>query len=48
VLTTKTQDWFESLGFKERDPSTLPEERKKSYDRSRKSKVFALPMEELH
>jgi amino-acid N-acetyltransferase len=44
VLTTGTQDWFETLGFKERDPSILPEARKKTYNSERKSKVFALDL----
>jgi amino-acid N-acetyltransferase len=44
VLTTQTQDWFESLGFKETAVETLPEKKRKVYDRSRKSKVFALEL----
>jgi amino-acid N-acetyltransferase len=42
VLTTQTQDWFESLGFKEAALETLPEQRLKIYDKGRRSKVFAL------
>jgi amino-acid N-acetyltransferase len=42
VLTTKTQDWFESLGFTQSDPSDLPEARKKTYNTGRNSKVFML------
>jgi amino-acid N-acetyltransferase len=42
VLTTRTHDWFESLGFKECSVESLPEGRRLSYDRNRKSKVFAL------
>ena len=44
VLTTQTQDWFESLGFKEAPVETLPEKKLRVYDRSRKSKVFALEL----
>ncbi|MDR1930270.1 MAG: amino-acid N-acetyltransferase [Treponema sp.] len=44
VLTTKTQDWFEALGFKESGPESLPESRRKSYDQLRNSKVFTLPL----
>jgi len=42
VLTTKTQDWFESLGFKEVSVESLPERKRSLYDQARKSKVFAL------
>jgi amino-acid N-acetyltransferase len=44
VLTTQTQDWFESLGFKEAAVETLPEIKRKVYDQNRKSKVFALEL----
>ncbi|MDR2718190.1 MAG: amino-acid N-acetyltransferase [Treponema sp.] len=44
VLTTQTQDWFESLGFKEAGVETLPEQKRKVYDRARNSKVFALKL----
>jgi len=46
VLTTQTQDWFESLGFKEAAVETLPEKKRKIYDHSRKSKIFALEINE--
>jgi amino-acid N-acetyltransferase len=42
VLTTQSQDWFEALGFKETQVETLPEQKRKTYDQSRKSKVFGL------
>jgi amino-acid N-acetyltransferase len=42
VLTTKTQDWFESLGFTEQDIESLPKEKRKTYNQSRNSKVYAL------
>ena len=44
VLTTKTQDWFESLGFIESPVESLPEEKLRIYDRQRASKVFALDL----
>ncbi|GHV86130.1 amino-acid acetyltransferase [Spirochaetia bacterium] len=44
VLTTRTQDWFETLGFKESDPAALPEERKKTYNSGRKSKMYTLDL----
>jgi amino-acid N-acetyltransferase len=44
VLTTQTQDWFESLGFKEAPVESLPEQKRKVYDQTRKSKIFALEM----
>jgi amino-acid N-acetyltransferase len=44
VLTTQSQDWFESLGFKESSVDSLPEKKRKNYDQSRKSKVFALEL----
>jgi amino-acid N-acetyltransferase len=44
VLTTQSQDWFESLGFKEAPVDTLPERKRKVYDQVRKSKVFALEL----
>ncbi|MDR3019736.1 MAG: amino-acid N-acetyltransferase [Treponema sp.] len=44
ALTTQSQDWFEALGFKETAVETLPEQKLKLYDQSRKSKVFALEL----
>jgi len=44
VLTTQSQDWFESLGFKEAPVESLPEQKRKIYDHNRKSKVFALEL----
>jgi len=44
ALTTKSQDWFESLSFREISPGTLPEKKRAVYDHSRKSKVFALDL----
>ena len=42
VLTTQSQDWFESLGFKEAPVDSLPEQKRKVYDQNRGSKVFGL------
>jgi amino-acid N-acetyltransferase len=44
VLTTRSQDWFESLGFRETSPETLPEKKHRLYDHNRNSKVFALDL----
>ena len=44
VLTTTTQDWFESMGFSEIALATLPEEKRRLYDYNRNSKVFALDL----
>ncbi|MDR0442406.1 MAG: amino-acid N-acetyltransferase [Treponema sp.] len=44
ALTTQTQDWFESLGFKEAPVEALPEQKRTAYDQNRKSKVFALEL----
>jgi amino-acid N-acetyltransferase len=44
VLTTRTHDWFESLGFKEAALESLPERKRKAYDQNRKSKIFALDL----
>jgi amino-acid N-acetyltransferase len=44
VLTTVTQDWFETLGFREARLDSLPEKKRQVYDQSRKSKVYALEL----
>jgi amino-acid N-acetyltransferase len=44
VLTTATQDWFEALGFREARLDSLPEKKRRVYDQSRKSKVYALEL----
>ena len=44
VLTTRTHDWFESLGFRETRIDTLPEKKRLLYDHSRNSKVFYLDL----
>jgi amino-acid N-acetyltransferase len=45
VLTTTTQDWFETLGFKEASVESLPLRKRALYNQQRKSKVFALELE---
>lgn len=47
VLTTRTHDWFEYLGFKEISVEELPERKRRLYDYKRKSKVFALDLSSL-
>ncbi|MCL2722288.1 MAG: amino-acid N-acetyltransferase [Treponema sp.] len=44
ALTTQSQDWFESLGFKEVSVDSLPEQKRSVYDYNRGSKVFALDL----
>jgi len=44
VLTTVTQDWFETLGFREARLDSLPEKKRQVYDKSRNSKVYALEL----
>ncbi|MDR2522072.1 MAG: amino-acid N-acetyltransferase [Spirochaetaceae bacterium] len=44
VLTTRTQDWFESHGFCETPLSTLPERKRARYNQNRNSKIYALPL----
>jgi len=44
VLTTRTHDWFEAMGFREAPVETLPEKKRLSYDSARNSKVFALDL----
>jgi amino-acid N-acetyltransferase len=45
VLTTRTHDWFELLGFREASVDSLPEKRRRNYDPNRKSKIFALDLD---
>ncbi|MDR0684147.1 MAG: amino-acid N-acetyltransferase [Spirochaetaceae bacterium] len=44
VFTTKTQDWFELLGFREAGIESLPCLRRENYDYKRMSKIFALDL----
>ncbi len=42
ALTTATSDWFESLGFRQGAVAELPEERRRSYDPGRNSRIYVL------
>jgi amino-acid N-acetyltransferase len=44
VLTTRSHDWFESMGFRESSVESLPKTKKQAYDKIRNSKVFALEL----
>ena len=44
LLTTKTADWFERLGFVSSDISTIPEQRRKIWTPERGSKVLSLKL----
>jgi amino-acid N-acetyltransferase len=45
VLTTRTTDWFLSLGFEEGDLSSLPEQKRASYNLERKSRILIKNLE---
>jgi amino-acid N-acetyltransferase len=44
VLTTRTSDWFLSLGFSPATIDDLPEERRRSYDPARRSRIYKLEL----
>jgi amino-acid N-acetyltransferase len=44
VLTLRTHDWFESLGFLEAAVDTLPEKKRLLYDHARNSQIYALDL----
>jgi amino-acid N-acetyltransferase len=46
VLTTRTVDWFEQLGFIETDLESLPPRKRKNYDHARKSRILALGLKD--
>jgi amino-acid N-acetyltransferase len=46
VLTTRTIDWFEQLGFVETDLASLPARKAELYDHARKSRIFALELKD--
>jgi amino-acid N-acetyltransferase len=46
VLTTRTVDWFEQLGFVEASLDSLPAEKARTYNHARKSKIFALELKD--
>jgi amino-acid N-acetyltransferase len=41
ILTTQTADWFSKLGFVKADVADLPQERRQTYNKKRKSLVLA-------
>ena len=46
VLTTRTVDWFEQLGFIEADIESLPARKREAYNHARKSRIFALDLKD--
>lgn len=44
VLTTRTQDWFEGLGFRETPIERLPTAKRRVYDQRRRSRAFVLDL----
>ncbi len=44
ALTTRTSDWFLSLGFSPATVDDLPEERRLTYDTERKSRIYSLAL----
>jgi amino-acid N-acetyltransferase len=46
VLTTRTIDWFEQLGFVETDLESLPAKKRETYNHARKSRIFALELKD--
>lgn len=44
VLTTRTGDWFESIGFKRVSPERLPAEKRRRYDLDRNSIILYLTL----
>jgi len=46
VLTTRTIDWFEQLGFVETHLESLPAKKRDSYNHARKSRIFALELKD--
>jgi amino-acid N-acetyltransferase len=40
VLTTRTSDWFQQLGFVPATVEDLPPQRRRSYDRKRQSRIY--------
>lgn len=46
VLTTKTGDWFETLGFAKSSPDELPSERRAVYNPLRNSRVMMLHLDQ--
>jgi amino-acid N-acetyltransferase len=46
VLTTRTTDWFEQLGFVELNLDSLPAKKRDSYNHARKSRIFGLELKD--
>jgi amino-acid N-acetyltransferase len=46
VLTTRTIDWFEQLGFVEADVASLPARKRDTYNQARKSRIFTLELKD--
>ncbi len=44
VLTTRSSDWFLKIGFSPATVADLPEERRRSYDPERKSRIYKLDL----
>jgi amino-acid N-acetyltransferase len=44
VLTTRTVDWFEQLGFAEVPLESLPARKRAAYNHARKSRIFAVDL----
>jgi len=44
VLTTRTADWFEQMGFQRADISAIPEKRRITYNIDRNSVVLVYPL----
>jgi amino-acid N-acetyltransferase len=44
VLTLRSHDWFESLGFREASIDTLPEKKRRVYNHVRNSQIYALDL----
>jgi len=44
LLTTRTADWFQKLGFQPATVDDLPEERRAIYDTARKSRIYTYPL----
>jgi amino-acid N-acetyltransferase len=44
ILTTRTADWFQKLGFAPGGVEDLPEERRATYDAARKSRIYTYPL----
>lgn len=46
VLTTRTTDWFEQLGFVEANLDSLPPRKRATYNHARKSRIFGLELKD--